>query len=187
MLLIIWNCLYIKAMLFIRMANYLSLYIKKRHLSSCTSSLFSSKTHYQELCLGRVEPLCASQHGKEKFQKLKTRFFLRLRNLGFLKYVLTKLFRNVTYSQRNKLLKIESPLPNVCQPLTIQEAERMIILQEGVAMLALSKEDGASTLTAVQTQTCSMPKNTAGTSLHQGIPSTEGLNSLPASCSTISY
>ena len=52
---------------------------------------------------------------------------------------------------------------------------------------SLSKEDGASTLNAVQTQTCSMPKNTAGTSFHQGISSTEGLNSLPASCSTISY
>jgi len=129
---------------------------------------------------------------EKNFKKLKTRFFLQLRNLGFLKYVLTKLFRNVTYSQRNKLLKIESPLPNVCQPLTMQEAERRI-LQEGEAMFALSKEDGvtfahpASTLNAVQTQTCSMPKNTAGASFHQGISSTEGLNSLPASCSTISY
>ena len=45
----------------------------------------------------------------------------------------------------------------------------------------------ASTLNAVQTQTCSMPKNTAGASFHQGISSTEGLNRLPASCSTISY
>ena len=75
MLLIICICLYIKAMLFIRMANYLSLYIKKRHLSSCTSSLFSSKTHYQELCLGRVETLCASQHGREKFQKTQNAIF----------------------------------------------------------------------------------------------------------------
>jgi len=74
----------------------------------------------------------------------------------------------------------------------MQEAERRI-LQEGEAMFALSKEDGvtfahpASPLYAVQTQTCSMPKNTAGASFHQGIFSTEGLNSLPASCSTISY
>ena len=120
------------------------------------------------------------------FKKLKMRFFLRLHNRGFKKCVLTKLFRNVTYSQRNKLLKLESPLPNVCQPLTMQEAERRI-LQEGEAMFSLSKQDGASTLNAVQTQTCSMPKNTAGASFHQGISSTEGLNSLPASCSTISY
>ena len=130
--------------------------------------------------------MCITTRKRKISKNSKRDFFLRLRNLGFLKYVLTKLFRNVTYSQRNKLLKIESPLPNVCQPLTIQEAERRI-LQEGVAMLALSKEDGASTLTAVQTQTCSMPKNTAGASFHQGISSTEGLNSLPASCSTISY
>ena len=74
----------------------------------------------------------------------------------------------------------------------MQEAERRI-LQEGEAVFALSYEDGvtfahpASTLNAVQIQTCSMPKNTAGTSFHQGISSTEGLNSLPASCSTISY
>ena len=124
---------------------------------------------------------------EKNFKKLKTRFFLRLRNLGFLKYVLTKLFRNVTYSQRNKLLKIESPLPNVCQLLTMQEAERRI-LQEGEALFALSQEDGvtfahpASTLNAAltfnaaaQTQTCYMPKSTAGTSIHQGIISTEGL------------
>ena len=117
------------------------------------------------------------------FKKLKMRFFLRmrLRNRGFKKYVLTKLFRNVTYSLRNKLLKLESPLPNVCQPLTMQEAERRI-LQEGEAMFALSQEDGvtfahlASTLNTAQTQTCSIPKNMAGTSFHQEISSTEGLN-----------
>ena len=38
-------------------------------------------------------------------------------------------------------------------------------MQEGEAMFSLSKEDGASTLNAVQTQTYSMPKNTAGASI----------------------
>ena len=129
--------------------------------------------------------MCGS--GREKFQKTQNTIFPVTSQSWFNKYVLTKLFRNVTYSQRNKLLKLESPLPNVCQPLTMQEAERRI-LQEGEALFALSQEDGvtfahpASTLNAAltfnaaaQTQTCNMPKSTAGTSIHQGISSTEGL------------
>ena len=48
------------------------------------------------------------------FKKLKTRFFLNLHNRGFRKFVLTELFQHVTYSQRNKLLNTELPLPNVC-------------------------------------------------------------------------
>ena len=48
---------------------------------------------------------------------------------NFKKYVLSKLFQHVTYSQRDKLLNTELPLPNVCEPLTIQEAERTILLK----------------------------------------------------------
>ena len=36
---------------------------------------------------------------EKNFKKLRTRFFLCLRNCGFKKYVLSKLFRHVTYSQ----------------------------------------------------------------------------------------
>ena len=74
------------------------------------------------------------------FKKLRTRFFLRLRNHGFKKYALSKLFRHVTYSQRNKLLNTQLPLPNVRQPLTIQEAERRILL-EGEETFSLSQGD----------------------------------------------
>ena len=53
------------------------------------------------------------------FKKLRSRFFLSLRNNGFKKYIHTKLFQHVTYSQRDKLLNTELPLPNVCEPLII--------------------------------------------------------------------
>ena len=77
---------------------------------------------------------------EKNFKKLRTRFYLRLRNRGFKKYVLTKLFQHITYSQRNKLLNTEIPLPpDVCQPLTLQEAERRIV-QEGETAFALSQE-----------------------------------------------
>ena len=80
---------------------------------------------------------------EENFNKLKTRFFLRLRNRGFRKYVLAKLFQHVTYSLRNKLLSTELPPPNACRPLTIQKAEKRIFL-EGKAAFALSQEDEAT-------------------------------------------
>ena len=52
---------------------------------------------------------------------------------------MVKLFQHATYLQRNELLNIEMPFPNVCQPLTLQETER-IIVQEGEAAFALSQE-----------------------------------------------
>ena len=79
----------------------------------------------------------------KKFKKLRCRFFHRLRNRGFKKYVLSKLFQHVTYSQRDKLLNTELPLPNVCEPLTIQEAETRIIL-DGEAAYSLSQGDEAT-------------------------------------------
>jgi len=57
---------------------------------------------------------------EEKFcKKLRSRFLLSLRNNGIKKYIHTKLFQHVTYSQRDKLLNTELPLPNVCEPLII--------------------------------------------------------------------
>ena len=76
----------------------------------------------------------------KNFKKLRCRFFHSLRNCGFKKYVLSKLFQHVTYSQRDKLLNTELPLPNVCEPLTIQEAETRIIL-EGETAYSLSQGD----------------------------------------------
>ena len=77
------------------------------------------------------------------FKKLRGRFFHRLRNRGFKKYVLSKLFQHVTYLQRDKLLNTELPLPNVCEPLISQEAERRIFL-EGEATFSLSQGDEAT-------------------------------------------
>ena len=80
---------------------------------------------------------------EKNFNKLRTRFFRRLRNRGFRKYVLVKLFQHVTYSQRNKLLKIEFSLSNACQPITLQEAEKRIVL-EGETAFALLQEGEVS-------------------------------------------
>ena len=131
--------------------------------------------------------LCALQYGREKFQTTQNAIFPASSQSWFQEICIDQAFPKRHILTRNKLLKLESPLPNVCQPLTMQEAERRI-LQEGEALFALSQEDGvtfahpASTLNAAltfnaaaQTQTCNMPKSTMGTSIHQGISSTEGL------------
>ena len=51
------------------------------------------------------------------FKKLRSQLLLILRNNGIKKYIHTKLFQHVTYSQRDKVLNTELPLPNVCEPL----------------------------------------------------------------------
>ena len=113
--------------------------------------------------------------------------FLRLRNRGFKKYVLSKLFQHVTYSQRDKLLNTELPLPNVCEPLTIQEAERRILL-DGEAAYSLSQGDEGTTSHLVsnpQSSTFLLNNNSNSNNTiaqgnariigrHQGITSTEG-------------
>ena len=99
---------------------------------------------------------------------------------------MVKLFQHVTYSQRNELLNIEMPFPNVCQPLTLQETE-MIIVQEGEAAFALSQEGEVPRILPTQLPTITHNKvvlfhsnetnqgNTEETSRHLGITSTEGL------------
>ena len=44
-----------------------------------------SKTYNQKHCLGRIQALCALQHGGKNFQKTQMSIFLRLRNRGFKK------------------------------------------------------------------------------------------------------
>ena len=74
--------------------------------------VISSKTYNQELCLGRVKALCVLQHWGKKIKKLKTHFALRLRNRGFKKYTLMKLFSKITYSQKTLLSQMyANPLP----------------------------------------------------------------------------
>ena len=120
---------------------------------------------------------------EKNFKKLKTRFFLILRNHGFRKYVPTKLLQHVTYLQRNKLLNTELPLPNVCQPLTTQEAERRIVL-EGEAIFNLSQGDEetssppASILntshSATNNNSTTVQESTRNPGRHLGTTSTEG-------------
>ena len=86
---------------------------------------------------------------EKNFKKLRVRFFLRLRNRGFKKYMLKKLFSKVTYAQRNELLKTDnSPLSNGCNSVTLQEAEKRM-LHEGEKRLAASQgetEDADTTV-----------------------------------------
>ena len=82
---------------------------------------------------------------EKNFAKLRTRFFLRLRNRGFKKYLLKKLFQHVTYSQRNELLNSKVSSPIVCESLTLQEAE-MRIIREGEEIFNLSQEEEALSL-----------------------------------------
>ena len=78
---------------------------------------------------------------EKNFKKLRVRFFLRLRNRGFKKYMLKKLFSKVTYAQRNELLKTDNPpLSNECNSVTLQEAEKRMLL-DGEKSLAVSREE----------------------------------------------
>ena len=87
---------------------------------------------------------------KEKnFKKLKTRFFLRLRNRGFKKYTLMKLFSKITYAQRNELLKIDTPLSNTCDSVTLLEAERRMILIGERALESSQEEHGVAATSAL--------------------------------------
>ena len=80
---------------------------------------------------------------EKNFKKLRMRFFLRLRNRGFKKYLLNNLFSKITYAERNKLLSSEVPFSNICEPVTYQEAERSL-LRDGEELFAQSQGDGAT-------------------------------------------
>ena len=82
---------------------------------------------------------------EKNFKKLKTQFFLRLRNRGFKKYLLLKLFSKITYAQRNKLLNKEELFSNDCEPVTYQEAEKRL-LREGEQLFAQSQGDEVTTV-----------------------------------------
>ena len=119
----------------------------------------------------------------KNFTKLKIRFIVRLRNRGFRKYLLKKLFQHVTYAQRNELLNSKISTPTVCDSLTLQEAETRII-RGGEEIFNLSQEEEVASLTNPRTLTLSTTNlrssnnkdqtNTGTTGLQPGITSTEG-------------
>ena len=118
----------------------------------------------------------------KNFTKLKTRFFLRLCNRGFRKYLLKKLFQHITYAQRNELLNSKISTPTVCDSLTLQEAETRII-REGEEIFNLSQEAEVASLadpitltlnTNLNTTNQRINKDTGKTCLRPGITSTEG-------------
>jgi hypothetical protein len=126
---------------------------------------------------------------EKNFKKLKTQFFLRLRNRGFKKYLLLKLFSKITYAQRNKLLNKEKCFSNDCEPVTYQEAEKKL-LREGEQLFAQSQGDEETIVppTSHLAAPSTVPvrdKNIMGsredimegTKLRSGITSLEGWNS----------
>ena len=121
LLFITWTFSYTKATPFIWMANFQSLFIKKRLVSFCTSLFVSflsiSSTPSRILFWG--ERYVRYNLEEKIFKNLRSRFLLNLRNNGIKKYIHAKLFQHVTYSLRDKLLNTELPLPNVCEPLII--------------------------------------------------------------------
>ena len=109
---------------------------------------------------------------------------MRLRNRGFMKYVIMKLFSKITHAQRNELLKTDTPFSNICELITFQEAERRLIW-DGETVFALSQGKDADEASSVplgpnlnnNTSFSSNATNNgcmAETSLHQRIFSPEG-------------
>ena len=69
---------------------------------------------------------------EKNFIKLKRKFFLRLRNRGYTKIALSRLFRKIKFGSRNKLLAISADNENYRETgnnrsdtILINEAERM--------------------------------------------------------------
>ena len=106
--------------------------------------------------------------------------------------MLSKLFSKITYTQRDELLKKDTPLSNASNSVTLQEAERRMIL-DGEKALAASQE-GEVEAEDIPARTARLshnlnnnnsttnnnsltdPRNTAGTSRHSRVLSSEGWN-----------
>ena len=117
---------------------------------------FHQKHTIKNIVWGELKRYMRYNTEEKIFKKLRCQFFHRLRNRGFKKYVLSKLFQHVTYSQRDKLLNTELPLPNVCEPLTIQEAETRIIL-DGEAAYICRKGTRQLPITSIQISAPAIP------------------------------
>ena len=116
---------------------------------------------------------------EKNFKKLRVRFFLRLRNRGFRKYTLSKLFSKVTYAQRNELLKKDTPLSNAYISVALQEAERRLLLDSERILRASQGEAEATAMldpTVLHTLNNTTTRNTANTSRHSRTLSPEGWN-----------
>ena len=104
--------------------------------------------------------------------------------------MLSKLFSKITYTQRDELLKIDAPLSNVLNSVTLQEAEKRMILDGEKALAASQEEAKAEDIPALtellahnlnnnstnNNNRHTDPRNTAGTSRHSRVLSIEGWN-----------
>ena len=113
MLLIIWTFSYTKATPNIWMANFQSLFIKKRLLSLCTSLFVSFHQQYtiKNIAIVWGEALCELQYGGENFQKTQisivskfAQSIMSLRNMSTPNYSNTSHIRKgINYSIQNFL------------------------------------------------------------------------------------
>ena len=80
-----------------------------------------------------------------------------------------KLFSKITYAQRNELLKKDTPLSNIYESVTFQEAERRMILK-GERALASSQEDHGVAATSVPTALHALNNTNNMTATHPNSP-----------------
>jgi len=119
--------------------------------------------------LGELKRYVRYNTEENNFKKLRMRFFLRLRNRGFKKYMLKRLFSKVTYAQRNELLKIDNPpLSNECNSVTLQEAEKRMLL-DGEKILTASQEETEDV--AIAARRARLENNTTNNNNHNTNPS----------------
>ena len=99
--------------------------------------------------------------------------------------MLSKLFSKITYTQRDELLKKDAPLSNTLNSVTLQEAEKRMML-DGEKALAASQEEAKAEDILARTELLAHnnnnnshhtdPRNTAGISHHSRVLSSEGWN-----------
>ena len=101
--------------------------------------------------------------------------------------MLSKLFSKITYTQRDELLKKDAPLSNTLNSVTLQEAEKRMMLDREKALAASQEEAKAEDIPARtallshnstnnNNNSLTDPRNTAGTSRHSRVLSSEGWN-----------
>jgi len=83
--------------------------------------------------------------------------------------MLKRLFSKVTYAQRNELLKTDNPpLSNECNSVTLQEAEKRMLL-DGEKILTASQEETEDV--AIAARRARLENNTTNNNNHNTNPS----------------
>ena len=113
-----------------------SKFIRKSRIFTHTSHKSNHRRHtIKNYVLNELKRYIKYNSEKLVFLKLRNKFFDRLRNRGFRKYLLAKLFSSVSYASRNKYLTNDEKIySNVIQEtqadqLLIEEADKNFLQQ----------------------------------------------------------